>query len=220
MNQVTVGPRPTCVTLNLETRSRGGNSDMAIASYVVQHGLRSKPIVGALIVAIPFVAAGVVFASGWTFTNPAAALETDGITTSAATQTNLINPDRSASPGPAAAAWWSRDVTALTMAPDGAWGISTASSTNLALANAIENCKRMSRAELGCGASVQFSRGDWIIAVRCGSDNILATDPTLVDARRHAAEIEADVRYRYMPDLPACVQVLTVDPSGLVISSE
>jgi hypothetical protein len=147
-----------------------------------------------------------------------------GLSTSALAQTNLIKADPDAQlarsdssrPVTVSADWW-KAVTVVTMAPDGAWGIATAMSTNLALPRASANCRRMSGAELGCGASMIASRGGWIVAVRCDNDNILAADTSLAEAKRFAAKIEADLRLRYRPDLPPCTQVLTVDPHGMVV---
>jgi hypothetical protein len=148
-----------------------------------------------------------------------------GLSTSALAQTDLIKADPDAASARSDSSrratvssdGWTNAVTVVTMAPDGAWGVATAMSTNFALPRAIANCRRMSGAELGCGASMIASRGGWIVAVRCDNDNILAADPSLAEAKRSAVEIEADIRLRYRPDLPPCAQVLTVDPHGMVV---
>jgi hypothetical protein len=140
-----------------------------------------------------------------------------GLSTSALAQTDLIKADPDAASARSDSSRPANAVTVVTMAPGGGWGVATAMSTNLALPRAIANCRRLSGAELGCGASMIASRGGWIVAARCDNDNILAADPSLAEAKRSAAKIEADIRLRYRPDLPPCAQLLTVDPHGMVV---
>jgi hypothetical protein len=74
----------------------------------------------------------------------------------------------------------------------------------------------MSQASIGCGAVSRFVRAGWIVAMRCGTRNIIAAAALLSDAERIAAEREAEIRRLYAPDLPPCRRVLTVDPQGAV----
>jgi hypothetical protein len=115
---------------------------------------------------------------------------------------------------------WMHDVTVLTMAPDGAWGTATEPFINRAIANAIARCKAISRAELGCGGYQASIRAGWVLGIRCGRENIIVTDRDLAEAERKAARRETELRTQYVPDMPACVRVVTIDPSGRLVSPE
>lgn len=111
-------------------------------------------------------------------------------------------------------------VTVLTMAPDGSWGVATDISINNAIARAIANCKAMSQQDLGCGAYYAAIRAGWSLGIRCGRENIVVTATDLVEAEQEAANRERELRQVYVPDLPACMRVVTVDPSGAIIASK
>lgn len=112
---------------------------------------------------------------------------------------------------------WMHDVTVLTMAPDGAWGTATEPFVNDAIANAIARCKAMSGAELGCGAYFTSIRAGWSLGIRCGRENIIVTERDLVAAEQRALRRESELRTEYLRDLPDCVRVVTVDPSGRIV---
>jgi hypothetical protein len=124
---------------------------------------------------------------------------------------------QSASPQPAAIEEWAHDFTVLTLAPDGAWGTATDPRINRAIHLAISNCKIMSGAALGCGAYLTTVRGGWSLAIRCGSENITAADRNLAEAERRALRRESELRARYVPGMPPCARVVTVDPNGSVL---
>jgi hypothetical protein len=124
---------------------------------------------------------------------------------------------QSASPQPAAIEEWAPDFTVLTMAPDGAWGTATDSRVNRAIHLAISNCKIMSGAELGCGAYLATVRGGWSLGIRCGGENIIAADRNLAEAERRAHRREVELRARYVPGMPPCARVVTVDPNGQIL---
>ena len=114
--------------------------------------------------------------------------------------------------------WWTKDVTVVTMAPGGAWGVATESTASLAIAKAIDNCRnRTSGRELGCGAYTATIRGGWILGLRCGDRSILAADHDLTAAKRIALDREGELRRLYVPNLPSCLRVLTVDPGGTIV---
>jgi hypothetical protein len=104
--------------------------------------------------------------------------------------------------------------TVVAMAPDGAWGLATEPSVGQAIAEAIRRCKAMSRAEIGCGAQLRVIRAGWIVAYRCGDENIIAAERSLADAEQAARKREIKLRVSYVRDLPSRRHVLTVDPSG------
>jgi hypothetical protein len=63
--------------------------------------------------------------------------------------------------------------TVLTMAPDGSWGAATESMSNRAIANAIAECKFMSRTEIGCGAYMISIQRGWILAFAAAMRTLL-----------------------------------------------
>ena len=116
---------------------------------------------------------------------------------------------------PSSAAPGSEDPwTVLTMAPDGSWGTATDSSSSRAIARALADCKTMSGLPIGCGAKFTAIRAGWSLGLRCGTDNILVAARTLADAERAALQRETELRERYVPGLPRCLRVVTVDPDG------
>lgn len=127
---------------------------------------------------------------------------------------------QSAATQPAAIEEWAHDFTVLTMAPDGAWGTATDPRINRAIFLAIENCKAMSGAKIGCGAYMTTVRGGWSVGIRCGRENIIVADRDLAEAEERARRREADLRERYVPDMPACERVVTVDPNGAIVTPQ
>ena len=106
----------------------------------------------------------------------------------------------------------------LTMAPDGAWGAATEITTNLAIARAIGNCKTMAQSEIGCGAYFTTIRAGWSFGLRCGRENIVVAAKDLGEAEQAAAQRERELRQLYVPDMPACLRVVMVDPIGAIIA--
>ena len=114
---------------------------------------------------------------------------------------------------------WMHDFTVLTMYGE-AWGGATERFINQAIARAIANCKAMSGPELGCGASFTSIQAGWSLGIRCGRENIIVADKDLAEAERRASFREAELRTYYQPKMPACVRVVTVDPSGRSVTAE
>src|SRR5215813_647563 len=110
--------------------------------------------------------------------------------------------------------------TVLTMAPDGAWGAGTDAAVNQAIARALNSCKTMSRAEIGCGAYSTAIRSGWSLGIRCGRNNIVVSANDLGDAERAASERERVLRQSYVPDMPPCRRVVTIDPGGAIVVAE
>ena len=119
----------------------------------------------------------------------------------------------------AAAEDWERDWTVVTMAYNGSWGVGIGYPIADAIAAAIRECRAMSSGGNDCGAALATSRGGWIIGFRCGDRIILATGDDLKDAEATALNREIDLKQLYVPDLPACQRVLTVDPRGVVTTA-
>ena len=113
---------------------------------------------------------------------------------------------------------WQKDVTVLTFAPDGTWGTATEAYINRAIANAIGDCKKKYQREIGCGYQFTSIHEGWSLGIRCGKENIIAAGKTLVEAEQAAANREVELREFYVPDMPPCVRVVSVDPNGIVIA--
>lgn len=111
---------------------------------------------------------------------------------------------------------WQKDVTVLTIAPDGTWGVATDALVSRAIALAIADCKRKHRREIGCGHRLTSIRAGWSLAFRCGNENVIVAEGSLADAERLARRREDELRTMYVPDMPACVRTVTVDPHGVV----
>ena len=114
---------------------------------------------------------------------------------------------------------WMHDFTVLTMYGD-AWGAATEPFINQAIARAIANCKAMSGPELGCGAYLTSIRAGWSLGIRCGRENIIVAEKGLAEAEHRALRREVELRTHYVPDMPACFRVVTIDPSGRSVAPE
>jgi hypothetical protein len=113
---------------------------------------------------------------------------------------------------------WTRDVTSLTMAPDGAWGAATAAYVNTAIAGAVADCKARTEAKFGCGAHLTTIRAGWSLGLRCGASHVIVVaDHELATAELTAQRREQDLRANYAPEMPSCTRVVTVDPNGRVV---
>src|SRR5215813_9837433 len=110
--------------------------------------------------------------------------------------------------------------TVLTMAPDGAWGAATDAAVNQAIARALSSCKTRSDAEIGCGSYSTAIRSGWSLGIRCGRSNIVVSANDLADAERAAGERERVLRQSYVPDMPPCRRVVTIDPRGAIVAAD
>lgn len=111
-------------------------------------------------------------------------------------------------------------VTVVAIAPDGSWGVATDAFVNHAIYDAISSCKIQSRAEIGCGYQITTVHRGWSLVIRCGQENIVVAARKLEAAEQAAIDREYELRQKYVPDMPGCVRVLSVDPSGIVIAPE
>ena len=109
-------------------------------------------------------------------------------------------------------------TTVLVMGPNGSWGAATSDSIGVATAAAIAHCKRMYRKAVGCGAYFTAIRAGWSLAIRCGDETIMAAEKTLIEAEQAAIDRELELRRRYRPDLPPCVRLVSIDPSGAIVA--
>jgi hypothetical protein len=112
------------------------------------------------------------------------------------------------------------DWTVLTMARDGSWGVACRSSQPQAMTEAIRFCVAMAGgASNGCGAQIAATRGGWVIGNLCGDQKIMASGSTLMEAEQEALNREISLQQSYVPDLPPCRRVVTVDTSRAIITS-
>ena len=108
------------------------------------------------------------------------------------------------------------ELTVVTLAQDGSWGVATAASQGPAIAGAIRDCRAMAGAgPSDCGAQFATTRGGWVVAKLCGGHKIIVTAQT-----RQAAEQAALARELALKRLHACTQVLTVGPPGVVLAAQ
>jgi hypothetical protein len=107
-------------------------------------------------------------------------------------------------------------MSVLTMSHEGSWGADTQLSLDDALQNAIARCKEMRGLKLGCGGQVISIEHGWLLGKRCGTRNILASGSTRAEAEAAAKYRENNMRRDYVPKLPACRRVVSVDPNGVI----
>jgi hypothetical protein len=112
---------------------------------------------------------------------------------------------------------WEYPWTVVTMAPDGSWGAASEAYIYQAIAKAVSNCRKMSRHAIGCGAQFTVIRAGWTIALRCGSTNIIAAEPSIAAAERVAADRETALRLARSEKLPPCARIVMVSPWGEAI---
>jgi hypothetical protein len=109
-------------------------------------------------------------------------------------------------------------ITVLVMAPNGSWGAASEDSIGAATAAAVAHCKTIYRKAIGCGAYVTAIRAGWILGIRCGNETIVAAERTLIEVEQAAIDRELELRRFYRPDLPPCVRLVSIDPSGAIIA--
>jgi len=109
------------------------------------------------------------------------------------------------------------EMTVVTVARDGSWGVATAASQGEAIAGAVRNCKAMPSAPKDCGAQFVTTRGGWVMANLCGDRKIIVATETREAAELAALAREIDLRRQYAQDLAPCTRVLTIDPRGAVL---
>jgi hypothetical protein len=114
------------------------------------------------------------------------------------------------------------ELTVVTMARDGSWGVATAGSQGPAIAAAVHDCRAMAmaRGPSDCGAQFVTTRGGWAIAKLCGTHKIMVTAQTHEVAEQAALVRETALKRLHGADWSPCRRVLTVNPGGVVIPSK
>ena len=106
------------------------------------------------------------------------------------------------------------EMTVVTLARDGSWGVATASSQGEAIAAAVSACRAKAGGPSDCGAHFATTRHGWVMASLCGDRAIIVVAASRDGAEQASLERESEIRRVYAPDLSPCRRVLTVDPSG------
>ena len=112
-----------------------------------------------------------------------------------------------------------QDWTVVTLTRNGMWGVASASSQSQAMFEAIKLCRATAGPSAGCGARLTAAQGGWIIANLCGDHQVMATGSSLVDAEQEALNREISLQLFYVPDLPPCKRIVTVDSTGAIVPS-
>jgi hypothetical protein len=107
------------------------------------------------------------------------------------------------------------ELTVVTLAQDGSWGVATATSQGPAIAGAVRDCRAMAGGTSDCGAQFATTRGGWVVAKLCGDHKIIVTGET-----RQAADQAALARELALKRLHVCTRVLTVGPHGVVLTAQ
>jgi hypothetical protein len=111
------------------------------------------------------------------------------------------------------------DWTVVTMARDGSWGVATDSLMGRAISAAMRDCRAMSGEKSDCGAEFRVTRSGWILALLCSDHKVLASAKQREDAEANV-RLRIDLKRAYIPDLPLCRIVLTVDPRGAIVPAD
>jgi hypothetical protein len=107
-------------------------------------------------------------------------------------------------------------MSVLTMSHEGSWGADTQLSLDDALQNAIASCKKMHGLKIGCGGQVISIENGWLLGMRCGTRSILSSGSTRAEAEAAADRRENNMRREFVPNLPPCRRVVSVDPNGAI----
>lgn len=113
---------------------------------------------------------------------------------------------------------WTAPITVLTMTSNGEWGAATRELVGAAISAAIADCKQRFRRAKSCGVLQTTVREGWSLGIRCGDKSILVAEKMLIEAEQAAIDREIELRRQYGSDLPPCVRVVSVDPSGAVVA--
>ena len=111
------------------------------------------------------------------------------------------------------------DWTVVRLTRNGMWGVASDSSQSQAMSEAIRLCRATAGPSAGCGAQLTAAQGGWIIANLCGDHQVMATGGSLVDAEQEALNREIGLQLFYVPDLPPCKRIVTVDATGAIVPS-
>jgi hypothetical protein len=111
-------------------------------------------------------------------------------------------------------------LTVVTLARDGSWGVARAGSQGPAIAAAIRTCRAMAGTASDCGAQFTTVRSGWVIASLCGGRKIVVAAETREAAEQAMLLREYNLKPLHGPDMPPCRRVVTVNPTGATVTPE
>ena len=106
------------------------------------------------------------------------------------------------------------DWKVLTVAGNGAWGLSTARSQGEAIAAAVQQCQLRSAGQDDCGADLVAYRIGWALAILCGDHRVLVSAGDLDEAETATDQRLAALEQSEPDGLPECRRLLTISPVG------
>ena len=110
---------------------------------------------------------------------------------------------------------WDYDWVAVTVAQNGAWGLSVNANVTRAMVGSIQDCRRKSSAAGNdCGAEITTVRAAWSMAYACGEYAFIANGDTAADARVAAIERAQDLAQILGFDLQPCRLLVAVSEAG------
>lgn len=109
------------------------------------------------------------------------------------------------------------EMTVVTLARDGSWGVAMAGSQGQAIAAAVGACRAKAAAPSDCGAQFMTTRGGWVVATLCGDHKIIVAAGTREATEQAARAREIELGRSHAAHLPPCRRVLTVDWRGAVV---
>jgi hypothetical protein len=112
------------------------------------------------------------------------------------------------------------ELTVVTLARDGSWGVARAGSQGPAIAAAIRACRAMAGTASDCGAQFTTVRSGWVIASLCGVRKVIAAAETREAAEQAMLLREYNLKPLHGPDMPPCRRVVTVNPTGATVTPE
>lgn len=107
--------------------------------------------------------------------------------------------------------------TVLTVAINGAWGVSTARTQSEAITGAVRRCQMRSTEPSDCGAELIAYRVGWALGILCGNHRILASGSDREEVEAAAHERIAVLKQSYESSLTPCRRIVTVDPVGTIL---
>ena len=125
-----------------------------------------------------------------------------------------------AAPSARAQAGADSEWTVLTVAHNGAWGLSTARTQGEAIAGALRQCQARSPDPADCGAELVAYKDGWALAILCGDRRVMVSAGDLDEAEAVAYERIAALKLSCPSGLPPCRRLLTVDPAGVVTTAK
>ena len=107
----------------------------------------------------------------------------------------------------------------ITVASNGAWGVSSHRHKASARLAAIRECRaRSTTSGNDCGERTATVLDGWALAFACGHRSFVVAEPTLAEAQLYARYRETEIRFAQSGGhgLPTCRLIVKVGPDGAV----